>query len=161
MIEACDIEETPKKSWRITFTIGAVQDSGKVVVCKESFAEAYSRSRAYVDNIIKDIKESGEIFRNFDRPFNGATVVDKSCAPMMKLLLAEAAHGSSPDVQAVIKSWNVVEAFSNQSPAFMICHEWMKDYFNLVGDKPPNTAGEIHLDYTSKKAIHLLYLQVP
>lgn len=40
----------------------------------------------------------------------------------------------------------------------LACYVWMKNFFELVGDQVPNSAGEIHLEPTTINEIHAEYV---
>ena len=85
--------------------------------------------------MVKSIKE-GELV--VEKRFNDKTTLSNSLIDMLLKLAAARGMNLARNQIAMLRIPN--------SPAVLTCYAWLHNYFNLVGDNIPNSAGEIHLE---------------
>lgn len=111
-------------------------------VCRKCFQNCYDIGNSSVLNIVKSIKE-GEVV--VEKRFNDNTTLSP---PLINMLLKLAAARGLTIPQSRIAMLRIPN-----SPSSLTCYAWLHNYFTLVGDNIPNSAGEIHLEPIEIKEI--------
>ena len=158
-IESCVTATTRTGSFHIDYKIGPV--GARLSVCKVGFGIAYDKGKTYLDSLIAGLKitigeTEGKIrkqVRNSDRPLS-----NRSSPPDDKEIEAMKVVGRQlqiPNMTTVTQN-----AKLGNSPIYLACVCWMEAYFKVVGCHPPNSGGEIHLDFVEKTDVHEEYASV-
>jgi hypothetical protein len=135
---------TKKRKYKFALCVG--EGDEMYLVCRKGFAQAYSISHWYVEDIIQRLKK-GDI--NCLQDLNPVTAI----------------HGQNKDVADFAEKYGIHLSHDqlgslnlSSGTNTMICAAWMKYYFSLVGDHAPNTDSEIHLEPTPKESVYAEYV---
>jgi hypothetical protein len=122
----------------------------KVDLCRNSFCSVLDLVKRKREKILKAIKEQTNHNNINMKTFNDRTQVSSETFQKVQNALIQS------DINI---DWNTLTNFVvPNSVATMRCKSWMKQFFNLVGDKMPNTVTEeIHLDCMKKKDVYEEY----
>ncbi len=135
---------TKKKKYKFALCVG--EGDEMYLVCRKGFAQAYSISHWYVEDVIQRLKK-GDI--NCLQDLNPVTAI----------------HGQNKDVADFAEKYGIYLSHDqlgslnlSSDTNTMICAAWMRYYFSLVGDHAPNTDSEIHLEPTPKESVYAEYV---
>ena len=122
----------------------------KIPLCLNSFSSILDLVKRKREQMIKTIKSQTNLANVSMKTFNDRTQVSSEAFQQIR---------ESLDRSAIKVEWNTLTNFVvPNSVATLKCKSWMKQFFNLVGDKMPNTkTEEIHLDCMKKKDVYLEY----
>lgn len=138
----------------IQYKVGAKskKDIPEVNVCPTAFRVAYNCSKDFMKDICRDIANG---VRTSARPYNDRSVVENiGGTDTIDFLTNEAYRKGEPLDPKVVRRMKMVNGYKSQQAVL-----WMEEYFELMGDKCPNTDGEIHLEPITKQEIWSDYQQ--
>ena len=133
---------TRKKKYKFVILIGQGEDMH--IVCRRGFARAYSVSHWYIEDIIDRLKR-GDL--NCLSNCNPEPCINPSVMSDDRLKRFAENYG------IYLTPEQTGAAYLAQTEGPLMCSSWMQYYFGLVGDHPPNTDSEIHLDQMPKEAV--------
>jgi hypothetical protein len=122
--------------------------SKRISVCKKVYAKVICRGETFLDELIRDIKDSVE---STSRPFSDrSNVYDKHEIALIMKTAGRLGIDITPEKLGTMQ-------VHNSDKMLHLC-SWFKEYFDVCGDCMPNRNGEIHLEPVVKIAVYDEYL---
>lgn len=109
---------------------------------------AYGFTKYILEDAIKDMKK-GVV--NESSSFTRRTIVNQETKNNAIMLARDLGFELSQD--------QLIYMTVGDTLSQLICSSWMKNYFSLVGDSPPNKENELHLEPQTKRGIHEEYVK--
>jgi hypothetical protein len=138
---------------KIQYQLSSINfENGKVfTVCNNAFSLVFELSRKKRLKMFNLLKRGIQSESTSSRVFNDKTKVSNEVIQQVQ----ETLHRSEIDMD-----WDSLSNIGvSNTVAAMKCKSWMKHFFDLVGDKMPNTkTKEIHLDCMQRCDVHDEYI---
>ena len=123
-------------------------------VCRGCFLQCYNLSHSFLDRIVSKIKNHEvEVYQEdkASKLTESAGIMSENEWITFRKIAEKRGLELTPERLAMLKLPDSAASFT--------CYAWMEIYFDLIGDRIPNQAHEMHIEPTEKEAIHEEYVE--
>lgn len=151
-IRSCAKGLSPQGNLRVNYSVGSLLGGKVSGICHTSFENVYGVSHKYVDNVRIEVKRgiSGNVH---NEPFTDRSSYRRSTDFVNGLIKLSAKRGRP------LTSQLIAAMLIPNSPVCLSAYAWMDAFFDMMGDKIPNSNGEVHLEPIDVTEIYKEYVR--